>query len=176
MNTGQMLLTLGAITLFGIQILGLNDNELSTSDEVNNAKFGIMATALAKSTIDNAFALKFDANTIYNNAYPDANGKPTSGSFTAPNGLGCSSGELTNGHPDPRKFNDFDDYHNVTQVVDTLPSAIYTIVSQVRYVDPSNGFAPVNYITWDKEITVTVTSVNLRAPVILRAVNSYWKY
>ncbi len=176
MNTGQMMLTLGAITLFGLQLLNLNSSELSTSDDVNQSKFNIMAVALAKSTIDNAFALKFDANTIYADAYPDANGDPTSSSFTAASGLGCASNEMTGGKPDAAKFNDFDDYNGYSAVVDTLPSAVFNISSTVTYVDAENGFVPTNSLKWDKQITVTVSSPSLSRPVVLSAVNSYWKY
>lgn len=176
MNTGQMMLTLGALMLFGIQMLNVNSGELNTTEEVNTAKFSIMATALAKSTIDNAFALKFDANTIFGNALPDNSGMPSSGSFTAANGLGCNNDEKTYGVPDAAKFNDFDDYNGYTAVVDTLPSAEYSISSIVHYVDPSKNFAVVNYCTWDKEIVVTVSSPNLDHPIVLSAINSYWKY
>jgi len=176
MNTGQMMLTLGAITLFGLQILNLSRNELGVSDDVNQAKFKIMAVALAKSTIDNAFALKFDEKTIYADAYPDANGKPTSASFTAATSLGCAANEKTSGKPDAAKFNDFDDYHGYTAKVDSLPSAVFNISSTVSYVDATNDFESTTTPTWDKQIIVTITSPSLPQPIVLTAVNSYWKY
>jgi hypothetical protein len=176
MNTGQMFLTLGAIMLFGIQVLRVNTSELSAADEVSNAKFSVMGVALARSRIDRAFALKFDANTVSGNAVPDASGNPSSGSFTAATGLGPADNEKTSGKADEAKFNDFDDYHNFASAIDTLPSARYVVTSQVWYVNPKVGFAKSTVPTWDKQITVTVTSPNLQAPIILSAISSYWRY
>jgi hypothetical protein len=176
MNTGQMLLTLGAIILFGLQVLRVNDSEATTTEETNNSKFGVLAVALARSRIDRANGLKFDELTIMGNALPDANGNPSNGCFTAANALGCETNESTNGSPDESKFDDFDDYNNVTTVVDTLPSARYTISSTVTYVDALVGFTQSSTIKWDKQITVVVTSDNLTAPVTLRSINSYWRY
>lgn len=166
-----MLLTLGAIILFGTMVLRINVSELDTGERVEDTKYSIMALALAKSRIDNAFALKFDAATVYGTVYPDAYGNPPSGVLTAANSLGANSGELSTG-----KFNDFDDYHRAVEVIDTIPSARFTVNSIVRYVDIENGFAPVQSTTWHKQIVVTVTSESMARPVVLQAINSYWKF
>lgn len=176
MNTGQTFLTLGAIMLFGMQLLRVNDSELSTGAEIDNSKFGVMGVALARSRIDRAFALKFDALTVYGNALPDVNGNPSSGSFTAAASLGAEATDKTNNVAVESKFNDFDDYNGFTASIDTLPSARYTVTSVVRYVNPANGFAISNTPTWDKQITVTVTSVSIEAPIVLTAISSYWRY
>ena len=162
--------------LFGMQMLRVNDSELSTSNEISNAKFGVMGIALARSRIDRAYALKFDALTIYGNALPDINGNPSSGSFTTAALLGPESTDLTGGKADESKFNDFDDYNNFVAKVDTLPSAKFTVSSVITYVNPKLGFAISTTPTWDKQITVTVTSTSLTAPIVLTAVNSYWRY
>ena len=117
MNTGQMFLTLGAIMLFGVQLLRVNTSELSAADEVSNAKFSVMGVALARSRIDRAFSLKFDANTVSGNAVPDASGNPSSGSFTAATGLGPSDAEKTSGKADEAKFNE-----TLKRMLDRKPS------------------------------------------------------
>ena len=165
------MMTLGAIVIFGIMIMRINTSELDTGERVDNSKFSVMAMALAKSRIDNAFALKFDANTVYGTVYPDANGNPPSNSLTAANGLGPSSAEASS-----KIFNDFDDYHNFTSVIDTIPSATFTVTSRVAYVDVENGYVTTTSPTWNKQITVVVTSDNLERPITLRAINSYWTF
>ncbi len=171
MNTGQMLLTLGAIILFGMGVLRLNTSELDTGQRVDNSKYSIMALALAKSRIDDAKALKFDANTVYGTVYPDVHGDPPTGSLTASGGLGPSNEERNSG-----EFNDFDDYHNFVEVVDTIPSANFRVVSTVQYVDAEDGYRPTTATTWHKRIRVVVTSENLAEPVVLSSINSYWKF
>ena len=170
MNTGQMMLTLGAIMVFGILILRMNTHTANISEEVDDTRFGIMALALARSRIDNAMGLKFDAQTVYSNVSADVNGKPVSGSLTSASGLGPASGETVD------KFNDFDDYNGYSVDVDTIPSAIFTVASRVTYVDPANNYQPSTSLQWHKMITVTVTSPNLTNPIIMRAINSYWTY
>lgn len=166
-----MMLTLGAIILFGILILRINTTELNTSQRVDNSKFGIMALALAKSRVDNAFALKFDASTVYGTVYPDIYGHPPSGSLTSATGLGPSSSEMASGI-----FNDFDDYNNFVAIIDTIPSATFEVSSEVVYVDADNGFEETTTPTFNKMIVVTVTSNNLDRPITLRAINGYWKF
>ena len=170
MNTGQMMLTLGAIMIFGMLVLRMNTHTANITEEVDNTRFGIMALALARSRIDHAMGLKFDAQTVYNNLSPDANGKPPSGSLTSATGLGPNSGET------PATYNDFDDYNGLTTVVDTIPSAVFTIASRVTYVDPDNNYQASSSIQWHKMITVTVSSPNLVSPIVMRAINSYWTY
>jgi hypothetical protein len=176
MNTGQMMLALGAIILFGFQLLRVNTSDATTGAEVGNSKYGVLAVALARSRIDRANGLKFDELTILGNALPNAQGNPSTGSFTTYDKFGYDTGELVNGKADESKFDDFDDYHGYTSVVDTLPSAVFTVTSRVSYVNPVSGFAPSTTSTWDKQITVIVTSPDLIAPVTLTAINSYWRY
>jgi hypothetical protein len=170
MSTGQTMLTLVALMLFGMLAVRINSNKLLAGDDIDNSKYGTMAVALAKTRIDNATALKYDEKTVYGTAYPDASGKPSSGGLTASQSLGPESGETLS------SFDDFDDYNGYVAIIDTLPSAIFTVRSRICYVDPTNGFAETTSITWSKMIEVTVTSVSMKRPLSFRSVNSYWKY
>ena len=52
MNTGQMMITLGAVLLLSTIVLRVNSSQLSTQDSMQNTKFGILAISLATSVID----------------------------------------------------------------------------------------------------------------------------
>ena len=47
MNTGQMLLTLGALVILSLLTLRVNSSQLSTQDTMQNSKFGILAVSVA---------------------------------------------------------------------------------------------------------------------------------
>lgn len=170
MNTGQMMLTLGAVMIFGIIILRMNTHTASIIGNVDDSRFGIMALALARSRIDAAMSLKFDANTVYTNVQPDANGNPIASTLTAPGSLGPNNTETL------ATYNDFDDFNGLVTQENALPSARFTVRSTVAYVDPSDDYEPSSSVQWHKMITVTVTSPNLSRPIVMRAINSYWTY
>ena len=63
MNTGQSLLSIGALLLLSVTVLRVNNNILTTDTVIQDSKFGILATSLATSVIEKANKKAFDANT-----------------------------------------------------------------------------------------------------------------
>ena len=172
MNTGQMMITLGAVILLSTLVLRVNGSQLITQDSMQNNKFGILAVSLATSVIEEASEKAFDEASTSN--------------FVS------SKTALTNKHdfgPEPglnpdstweildslETYDDFDDYHNYTNRDSTMPSAIFDISCQVNYVNPSDP----NFIcltnSWHKMITVTVSSPFMQDTVKMSKVFSYWK-
>ncbi|MDP4174030.1 MAG: hypothetical protein Q8933_08695 [Bacteroidota bacterium] len=161
MNTGQLLLTLGGMFLLSMVILRTNTTFLSTGNVMYNTKFGVLATSLGTSMIEEANSKAFDAAT-------DTNSVSSLTSLTSPSGLGPAWGEV---YPN---FNDFDDYNNYTRIDSTMPSAVFKITCKVGYVLPTNPDVFVNQKTWNKRILVTVTSPSMNDTVRMSSVFSYW--
>lgn len=163
MNTGQMLLTLGAMILLSMLTIRVNKNNLQTEKVVLNTKFGVLSTSLATSIIEEANSKAFDKETN------DTMATSTS-ELTLPASLGPEAGET---YPD---FNDFDDFKGFVKIDSTMPSAIFTISSTVVYVNPSNPDSTVSTRTWHKKITVSVSSPLMKDTVRLSSIFSYWYF
>ena len=161
MNTGQMMITAGAMMLISILVLSISSTQLTTQDSMQNSKFGILAISLASSMLELATQKAFDQNSVHE-------------TLTSTNQLthilGPGPGEVS-----PETFNDYDDFNNYTNVDSTMPSAFFTIHCTVNYVDPNKpGFITSNR-TWHKMMTVTVTSAAMKDAVKLSKVYSYFK-
>ena len=163
MNTGQMLLTIGAMILLSTLILRVNGNFSSNTTTVMDSKFVILATSVGASVIEEAMGKAFDEATADSSATGLID-------FTAPNKLDPETGEV---YPN---FNDFDDYNHYTKTDSTMPSAVFKITCSVVYVDPSNPDVTSSSKTWTKKISVTVTSISMKDTVRLSSLFSYWVF
>jgi hypothetical protein len=168
-NTGQTLITIGAIVLLSFVILRINNSFLATNTVLSDTKTGVLAISLATSRMEKANSLSFDQNS-------DSSTLSLLGQLTRAESLGPETGETADS-----LFNDFDDYNGFI-VTDSLPNGFYTTICEVCYVDPTNPDVPVTYETWHKKITVHVTSPSLirdwdtmeQDTVTLSSIFSYW--
>jgi hypothetical protein len=126
MNTGQMLLSVGAIVLLGTTVITMNRSSLQNGTILQQTQIGIYGISLANSTIEEASGKAFDQNT-------DDNAVSTTGALTSPSYLGRESGET-----DPSNFNDFDDYNNMTKIDTVQGVDIFTTKAEVYYVSDAN--------------------------------------
>lgn len=163
MNTGQMLLTVGAMILLSLVILRVDNGFLNTNTILYNSKFDILAVSIGTSVIEEARGKAFDDSTVNNSVSSLA-------SLTPVNQLGPEAGEI---YPN---FNDFDDYNNFTKIDSTMPSAVFKIKCEVEYVTDTNPDVASNVVTWNKKITVFVTSPSMTDTVKLSSVFSYWYF
>lgn len=161
MNTGQSMLAIGAMILLSTLVLRVNNTFLSTKTVMNESKFGVLATSLATSLIEEASNRNFDHVT-------DGNPINNVNLLTKHTALKKESGEV---YPD---FNDFDDFNGFTKTITNLPSADYSLSCKVEYVEPPNLDVAVAKRTWHKKISVTVTSESSKDTVRLSSVFSYW--
>jgi hypothetical protein len=168
MNSGQLLLTLGAMFILALVVLRVNNTFLTTNDVMLNTKFGVLAVSLGTSVIEEASGKKFDNNTD-TTSIDDVN------LLTSPSNLRPESGEV---YPD---YNDFDDYNGFTKVDSTMPSAVFNISCRVCYVEPSgSSIVEVTHKTWFKKIEVTITSPFWKKSdgsletVVASSIYSYW--
>jgi len=169
MNTGQSLLSIGALLLLSLTILRVNNSILTTDTVMQDSKFGILATSIATSLIEKASKKAFDANTF-------GNAVSSLSELTPASGLGLGSGESA-----PDSCNDFDDFDGYTAQITNLPSAVFNVSCQVCYVNPTNPDGKLNTQSWHKKMTVTVSSPNIgneeRTDTIrLSTIYSYWHF
>lgn len=160
MNTGQMLITIGALMLLSLVILRVNNNFLSTSTVLMENKFGVLAVSLGTSVLEEAKGKAFDANT-------------DSAAVTSLNELSTIGPE--SGETDPL-FNDFDDFDGLVRVDSTLPSAPFKIECDVVYIDPNNPDGSSASKTWHKKLSVMVTSDFMQDTIRLSSIYSYFYF
>jgi MSHA pilin protein MshD len=168
MNTGQMMLTMGAMMLLSFLVLRFNSIHLTSAQSSYNAKFGIVATSLATSLMEEAKDKVFDEVVL-----------DTTKSISSPNDLSNKLGP--DGSEVYPNFNDFDDYNNLFYV-DSLslknpqtgaPSK-FEIRAKVVYVSDANPDATSGSRTYHKKMTVSVFSNSMIDTVKLSTVFSYW--
>jgi len=166
MNTGQTILSIGAMMLLSILILNISSTQLTTQDSMQNAKFGILATSLGSSILELATQKAFDeASTA--DVVTSTNQLTTAKYF----GAGSDPGEYKDSMD---TWDDYDDFNGYTNIDSTMPSALFVIKCKVDYVDPAvSGFVSSSR-TWHKMMTVTITSPSMQDSVVLRKVFSYW--
>jgi hypothetical protein len=174
MTSIQMFLALGAVILLSIVIMNTNKNSLHTEDVMYDSNFGITATSIASSIIEDASKKSFD-NNFYYAVHPDspATKVTNANDFTPPADLGIDSGEDIN---DPTTFNDFDDYNNYTAVDSTMPSAIFNISCRVYYVNSNNLDGISMSPDFHKKISVKVWSVSMKDTIVMSSIYSYWNF
>lgn len=164
MNTGQMLITIAALTLLSLVILRINNNFLSTGTVMNENKLGVMAISLGTSLLEEAKSKAFDENTF--------------GSFvTAKNQLSTPGPDDGENYPN---FNDFDDYHNFSHKFAYNPAdtsdSTFQVNSVVHYIDPANPEVPSGSKEWHKRMIIYITSESMVDTIELSTIYSYFYY
>ncbi len=175
MNSSQMMITMGAMFLLGVVILRVNNNFLGTSESLLNSKFNIVAISLASSIIEEANNKAFDENT-------DTTAVSLVSSLTAFDALGPELDEVDDSNNVIRYLiDDFDDFNGFsiidTFVVDSLLLGYFNVNCTVEYVNESNPDSGVAAATWNKSLTVTVTSTNSMTDTVkMSTIFSYWYF
>ena len=142
MNTGQMIMTLGAMMLLSVIMLRVNTANLANESIRDDAQYGVLATSIATSIIEEAQSKAFDEKTDTMNV---------TALTQLSSVLGPETGETES------TFDDFDDYNGFTKRDSTMPSAIFDISCQVVYVTADNIEGSTSNRTWNKKIIVTIT-------------------
>jgi len=177
MNTGQMLITIGAIALLAVVILRVSTNLLVTGNILDKSKVSLIAVSLATSTIEEASNKSFDQATVSKSI-------SNVSLLTSRANLGAEVGEV---YP---AFNDFDDYNSFrilpkierVEVTDSLWFT-FEIFCQVDYVTATQPETPTLTQQWHKRMIVKVTSDSMRDEALGRqdtikmsTIFSYWYF
>jgi MSHA pilin protein MshD len=174
MNTGQMLITIGAIFLLSMVILTTNRGLITTNSTMIDNRYGILATSLATSMIEKATGKAFDH-------YTDTTAINSLTVLTNVNSLGLETGENRNY---PEDFNDFDDYNCfiTTPKLDTVAfegtnrKIIFRTFCRVDYVKLNDINSASNERTWHKRLIVRVISPEMVDTIKLSTIYSYWYF
>ncbi len=174
MNTGQMLITIGAVFLLSMVILTTNRGLITTNSTMIDNRYGILAASLATSTVEKATGKAFDHNT-------DTIAVTSLTSLTNINSLGIETGEFSS---NPDEFNDFDDYNcfRTTPKLDTLAfegtnrRIVFQTFCRVDYVSLNNPNSTYNQRTWHKRLIVRVITPEMTDTVKLSTIYSYWYF
>ncbi|WP_445665819.1 type IV pilus modification PilV family protein [Fodinibius sp. AD559] len=151
----ELLQTMAAMVLFSLILMTSNKLIFLNSQVETESEAEKRALTIAQTYIDEARVLAFDANST--------SGPPVN----IPEGFSaCGSGAGENSRSD---FNDFDDYHNWTEIVDWEPGTgdgAFQVDIEVQYVNPPNydmasGHTGAPYTEY-KKMVVTVTSEYLK--------------
>jgi hypothetical protein len=163
MNTGQMMLTIGALILLSTLMLKVNTSDLQTDTVRAEAQYGVIATSIITSIIEKAKSLAFDTKT-------DTNNVTMPNQLTKAMNLGPGGGETY------ETFNDFDDFDGYTKVDSSMPSAVFDIYCEVFYIHKSNLKDKYHTRTWHKKITVMVSSDFMQDTIKQSSIYSYWYF
>lgn len=174
MNTGQMLITIGAIFLLSMVILTTNRGLITTNSTMIDNRYGILGTSLATSIIEKATGKAFDHNT-------DTIAVNSLTILTNINAIGLETGENRN-YPD--NFNDFDDFNCYRTIpkVDTVffegtnRRIIFNTFCRVDYVALNNINNVSTQRTWHKRMMVKVVSPGMGDTIRMSTIYSYWYF
>jgi len=171
MNTGQSLLSIGALLILSLTVLRVNNKILITDEVLIDSKIGILANSIGVSVIEKANRKFFDASTV--------TGPVLVNDLTSPGSLGPRWDEFP-----PDSCNDFDDFNGYAQQDTFFGSVIFYSNCEVVYVNPNN---PDNKVTgtptWHKRLTVKThwrqigdTSETPIDTFKLSTIYSYWYF
>ena len=151
MNTGQMLMVIGALALLSLVSLTINTMMVGKTTTMLEAEASLNAISIAQTMIDEIMTKSYDASTVSVKVY-NASG------FTAWNSLGCNSSEASNvlipdvpPYKSIKYYNDVDDYHRYRRIVSTPRMGNFTVTDTVYYVSETNPDLKVSANTFHKK-------------------------
>ena len=158
MNTGQTILTIGALMLLGMTVLTTNRASLQHGAIINKTEVDIYAVSLAEAKIEEASGRAFDHWSATDTA---GNGAVITATSQLSSTLGKESDDTVQAGPPMRYyFDDFDDYNYYSG---NNPFKLYVdgvdtfhIQTTVFYVDTANPEVAVAGPTWHKRMIVKV--------------------
>jgi hypothetical protein len=145
MNTGQMLLTTGAMILLGLTVLTVNRNNLQSGTILRQTELGVYAISLATSYIEKASGLSFDEQTVTGPIVLDSELSGTLGRD--------GSTELANRDD---TWNDFDDFNGMNKLDTVEKVDLFRIQATVYYVTDLAPNTPTTTKTRFKRIDLKV--------------------
>lgn len=171
MNTGQTLLSLGAILLLSVLIIRINSVTIETQEDHINTRLGVVAISFANTYIDVIKSKAFDEVVM-----DTTKSQIVLSDLTYPPGK--ESGEVF------PNFDDVDDYNfsgtiltDTTTLVNPSDPSKYTplyYTSSVYYVSFNNPNQPQMSRQWNKRIDVKVWAKEIKDTIKLSLITGYW--
>jgi hypothetical protein len=159
MNTGQMLLTIGALILLGTTVLTVNRNNLNQGTILRQTEIGMYAVGLATSYLEKASNLAFDEATVgVSGAYAVSD----LSTILGPDAIETANRDST--------YDDFDDYNGYDATIVRTQVDAFRVRASVYYLTLTSPYSIVSppYTatnkTWLKQMDVMVIpTVNRQA-------------
>lgn len=178
MNTGQSLLSIGALLLLSLTVLRVNNSILYSDMVMSDSKYAMMANSIATSLIEKASRLRADGQSMHFDENTILNQLIDSTQLTPWTSLRPETGEATE-----EQYDDFDDYNGYTQEDVYYGSVTFYSRCEVCYVMPNNPDVMLNTTSWHKKLSVAVTWRQNNQPVGFvpdtikqSTIFSYWWY
>jgi hypothetical protein len=179
MNTGQMMMTLGAMMLLSFLVLRVNSSQVVTQGTITDSKLGIVALTVANTYVD------FAKKQVYDYAVIDSTLSSVElADLKSPGSLGPESGEV---YPN---FDDLDDFNlwdpaqgryivitDTTTLASSTNTGLFTpffITSKVYYVNESNVDVKVSSRTWYKRLDVFVWTIGMEDTIKYSSISTMW--
>lgn len=166
MNTGQMLITIAALSLVVIIILNFNKSSINTQENLNYNKDYILTTTAAQSLLDEISGKAFDEKIV--------NGTSITSALNFSTNLSSDPGEK---YPN---FDDIDDYNNFFKTDSIQNLGKFNFKIKINYVNDKLEKTFSN--TYNKKVTIQATNESLKNPftgkldtIQLSTVLSQWK-
>jgi hypothetical protein len=191
MNTGQIMLILGAFSMLSMLALNVNRTMYGSLILGLEMEATVNALSVGQSMLDEVMQKNFDQKTVDKVAYsysaitPSGELGPETGEALAGTDSAYVSGGAFHDFRSKTHFNDVDDYNLYHRRVWDPRLGYFDVTDTVRYVsetDPSSG---TSCATFYKTVVVVVRHPNLpkandsdstSAPIILRDINVYRQY
>ena len=177
MNLGQLPLVVGAFAILATLQLSVNTSMINTYFNSYEDEAGITAIALAQAMVDEATVKQFDNQTAQHKVYWTSelttygHFGPDSAEYVPANetdSLGLFRSQI--------RFNDIDDYHHYTRIVQTPRLGNFTVRDSVIYVQDADKNVFSSSPTWYKKIIVTVNNALLSNPITKKSMIVYRRY
>lgn len=163
MNTGETLITLGALTLLLIVIINMNKTLNTTDTYLNETRFGLEKIALATSLIEEISQYPFDEA-----SWDTVKIEKVPADFTAAADLGPESDETVD-----TLYDDVDDFDDYSRVVSTQQNS-YNIECNVNYVADGAPNTDITTQSFFKKITVSVYNPQFSDTTTIAYIHGFW--
>lgn len=162
MGLGQMFLSIASIALMGVLVLNMNTSYLEVTDKaMYHSDYAIDAISICESYVELAIGKAYDENNIISFVSDPK-------FFTPESSLGHGYTETTIG-----QFDDFDDFNGYKDTMST-DRGTYYIKIKVCYVDIDHLDEESSDQTFNKKMTVTVTSPFMSNAIYMDYIYSYF--
>ncbi|MCK4689994.1 MAG: hypothetical protein KAT41_06845 [Candidatus Marinimicrobia bacterium] len=165
MGKAELLILLGAIVIWGIYTLSINEARFNNEVSIMQSQFEISAVGIANSYLEEAKSKAFDEILLSSTSSTFSDSLP--GEFTALDGLGIDADEI---YPN---FDDIDDFHNYTVSDTTSEGFVYTVSITVGYVATSDFDNFSANRTFYKRMNVIIDSPDLSNNLNLSRIYPY---
>lgn len=192
MNTGQVMLILGAFAVLSVLSLSLNRTMFGSSQLGYELEATLNALSIGQSMLDEIMTKSFDEKTTagkiaynYTQITPYGSLGPETGEAISGVDSAYTSGGVFHDYQSKSRFNDVDDYHLYRRRAFDPRMGYFSVFDSIIYVSEFKPSKDTTHATFYKKIVVVVSHSSLprakdtdstSAPIIVRDIAVYRQY